>query len=274
MMTYRSNPFDKQDYSKFAFKKSELLEVLQAIDSSFNFDSGLVTKQEYKEVKNIQSDTNANFDYRFFLFKKPLLTFHEAACIMTGYDPQYVEQCQNDTNFKQNFSNYLGACDYISTCVDVQMLSYDSYSNRLYTSEFKQFLANENTFINGFNDELRHSEVSHLDQNSADDNSTIEQLKKENEELKVELLGKERRIKELESIQTSIEDESKLGRTRAENNAAKLILALSELASIDISKPYAPYESLKTQGELLGIDKFPSNENVATWLKRANAQKS
>ncbi|MFX7060020.1 hypothetical protein ABTI24_18480, partial [Acinetobacter baumannii] len=108
-------------------------------------DSGLVTKQEYKEVKNIQSDTNANFDYRFFLFKKPLLTFHEAACIMTGYDPQYVEQCQNDTNFKQNFSNYLGACDYIGTCVDVQMLSYDSYSNRLCNSEFKQFLANENT---------------------------------------------------------------------------------------------------------------------------------
>ncbi len=273
-MTYRSNPFDKQDYSKFAFKKSELLAVIQAIDENFSFDLVNADLQENKELLHIEANTNVNHEYKLFLFKKPLLTFHEAACIMTGYDPQYVEQCQNDTNFKQNFSNYLGAYDYISTCIDAQMLSYDSYSNRLCASEFKQFLANENTFINGFNDELRHSEVSHLDQNSVDDNSTIEQLKKENEELKVELLGKERRIKELESIQTSIEDESKLGRTRAENNVAKLILALSELASIDISKPYAPYESLKTQGELLGIDKFPSDENVATWLKRANAQKS
>lgn len=273
-MTYRSNPFDKQDYSKFAFKKSELLAVIQAIDENFSFDLVNADLQENKELLHIEANTNVNHEYKLFLFKKPLLTFHEAACILTGYDPQYVEQCQNDTNFKQNFSNYLGAYDYISTCIDAQMLSYDSYSNRLCAIEFKQFLANENTFINGFNDELRHSEVSHLDQNSADDNSTIEQLKKENEELKVELLGKERRIKELESIQTSIEDESKLGRTRAENNAAKLILALSELASIDISKPYAPYESLKTQGELLGIDKFPSNENVATWLKRAHAQKS
>ena len=273
-MTYRSNPFDKQDYSKFAFKKSELLAVIQAIDENFSFDLVNADLQENKELLHIEANTNVNHEYKLFLFKKPLLTFHEAACIMTGYDPQYVEQCQNDTNFKQNFSNYLGAYDYISTCIDAQMLSYDSYSNRLCASEFKQFLANENTFINGFNDELRHSEVSHLDQNSAGDNSTIEQLKKENEELKVELLGKERRIKELESIQTSIEDESKLGRTRAENNVAKLILALSELASIDISKPYAPYESLKTQGELLGIDKFPSDENVATWLKRANAQKS
>lgn len=273
-MTYRSNPFDKQDYSKFAFKKSELLAVIQAIDENFSFDLVNADLQENKELLHIEANTNVNHEYKLFLFKKPLLTFHEAACIMTGYDPQYVEQCQNDTNFKQNFSNYLGAYDYISTCIDAQMLSYDSYSNRLCASEFKQFLANENTFVNGFNDELRHSEVSHLDQNSVDDNSTIEQLKKENEELKVELLGKERRIKELESIQTSIEDESKLGRTRAENNVAKLILALSELASIDISKPYAPYESLKTQGELLGIDKFPSDENVATWLKRANAQKS
>ena len=270
-MTYRSNPFDKQDYSKFAFKKSELLAVIQAIDENFSFDLVNADLQENKELLHIEANTNVNHEYKLFLFKKPLLTFHEAACIMTGYDPQYVEQCQNDTNFKQNFSNYLGAYDYISTCIDAQMLSYDSYSNRLCTSEFNQFLANDDTFINGFNEHLKNKE---LDQSANNQNPIIDQLKKENEKLKAEVLGKEERIKELELIQTSIADESKLGSTRAENNAAKLILALSELASIDISKPYAPYESLKTQGELLGVDKFPSDENVATWLKRANAQKS
>jgi len=249
-MTYRSNPFDKQDYSKFAFKKSELLAVIQAIDENFSFDLVNADLQENKELLHIEANTNVNHEYKLFLFKKPLLTFHEAACIMTGYDPQYVEQCQNDTNFKQNFSNYLGAYDY---------------------SEFKQFLANDDTFINGFNEHLKNKE---LDQSANNQNPIIDQLKKENEKLKAEVLGKEERIKELELIQTSIADESKLGSTRAENNAAKLILALSELASIDISKPYAPYESLKTQGELLGVDKFPSDENVATWLKRANAQKS
>ena len=128
-MTYRSNPFDKQDYSKFAFKKSELLAVIQAIDENFSFDLVNADLQENKELLHIEANTNVNHEYKLFLFKKPLLTFHEAACIMTGYDPQYVEQCQNDTNFKQNFSNYLGAYDYISTCIDAQMLSYDSYSN-------------------------------------------------------------------------------------------------------------------------------------------------
>lgn len=66
-MTYRSsNPFDKQDYSKFAFKKSELLEILQAIDSSFSFDLSIVEKPNNTEntnttsVENLQKLTKTN----------------------------------------------------------------------------------------------------------------------------------------------------------------------------------------------------------------------
>ena len=284
-----SDNYEKADYEHYYWLKSDFFnfEAIQKLnitpDDYSNFLISKVMLWGSKRKKDTfiedmekldECELQAKNKIIPLLYKKPLLTIHEAACIMTEYNPQYVEQCQNDTNFKQNFSNYLEAYDYISTCIDAQMLSYDSYSNRLCASEFKQFLAKDGEFIDGFNDELRHSEVSHIDQNSTDDDSTIEQLKKENEKLKAELLGKERRIKELESLQTRIENESKLGSTRAENNAAKLILALSELASVDISKPYAQYESLKTQGELLGIDKFPSDENVATWLKRANAQKS
>jgi hypothetical protein len=229
IMTYRSNPFDKQDYSKFAFKKSELLAVLQAIDENFSFDSVNTNLQENKELSHIEVNTNASYEYRFFLFKKPLLTFHEAACIMTGYDPQYVEQCQNDTNFKQSFSNYLGAYDYISTCLDAQMLGYDSYSNRLYTSEFKQFLADENTFINGFNDELRRSEVSHTDQNPNADNHTLEQLKKENDQLKA-------RIAELESQQNNIAEPTELNGIHAINQHKS---DLQGMARVIASKKWA-----------------------------------
>lgn len=196
-MTYRSNPFDKQDYSKFAFKKSELLAVIQAIDENFSFDLVNADLQENKELLHIEANTNVNHEYKLFLFKKPLLTFHEAACIMTGYDPQYVEQCQNDTNFKQNFSNYLGAYDYISTCIDAQMLSYDSYSNRLCASEFKQFLAKDGVFIDGFNDDLQGAE---LEKNTDSNNTELQQLKLENEKLKAELAEKDQKIKELESL--------------------------------------------------------------------------
>lgn len=162
-MTYRSNPFDKQDYSKFAFKKSELLAVIQAIDENFSFDLVNADLQENKELLHIEANTNVNHEYKLFLFKKPLLTLREAACIMTEYNPQYVEQCQNDTNFKQNFSNYLVAYDYISTCIDAQMLCYNPMDNRIDAKDFKQFLANENTFIDGFNDGLDESKSNIMD---------------------------------------------------------------------------------------------------------------
>lgn len=97
------------------------------------------------------------------LYKKPLLTLHEAACIMTEYNPQYVEQCQNDTNFKENFSNYLEAYDYICTCIDAQMLCYNPMDNRIDAKDFKQFLANDDRFIDGFNDGLDESKSNIMD---------------------------------------------------------------------------------------------------------------
>lgn len=213
-MTYRSNPFDKQDYSKFAFKKSELLAILQAIDENFSFDSVNTNPQENKELLHIEANSNTSNDYRFFLFKKPLLTFHEAACIMTGYDPQYVEQCQNDTNFKQNFSNYLGAKDYIDTCCDAQMLCYNPMNNRIDAKDFKQFLANDGTFINGFNDQIAESSL-HTESIKVHEGSkatianlelrlAIEQLTVENLSRKIECLRSQ--IAKLEAPQAGQED--------------------------------------------------------------------
>lgn len=214
-MTYRSsiNPFDKTDYSNFAFKKAEILEILQALDSSFAFDQVILDTQILENISSTVSYVRADYDYKFFLFKKPLLTFHEASCIMTGYDPQLVEQCQNDTNFKQNFSNYLGAKDYIDVCADAQMLCYNSMDNRIYAEDFKKFLANDGTFINGFNDDLKIStslavednisfkeKISDLEFDLVIEKATVDKLNEENTKLKTELLEKEQKIKELESI--------------------------------------------------------------------------
>lgn len=57
IMTYRSNPFDKQDYSKFAFKKSELLAVLQAIDENFSFDT-VASSEPIQEAIEIEKSDN------------------------------------------------------------------------------------------------------------------------------------------------------------------------------------------------------------------------
>lgn len=213
-MTYRSNPFDKQDYSNFAFKKSELLEILQAIDSSFSFDTPTCNNQESEPLSNFSGNSKPQYDYKFYLFKKPLLTFREAACIMTGYDPQYVDQCQNDANFNQNFSDYLGAFEYLDSCIDAQLLPYDSYHHKLEAVSFKQFLTNEKTFIDGFNDkdfanlsneslaentQLKKT-IANLELDVAIEQVTVKELNAEIEKLKTELLEKEQKIKELESL--------------------------------------------------------------------------
>lgn len=156
MMTFRSNfnPLNKDNYDNFAFKKSEILEILQTLNSNFSFELPGQTITETPPLPLPQPDNilSTNYDYKFFLFKKPLLTFHEAACIITGYAPKYVEECQNDPNFKLNFSDYLGAFEYLDSCVDAQLLPYDSYHNKLEAASFKQFLANEGTCISGYND--------------------------------------------------------------------------------------------------------------------------
>lgn len=202
-MTYRSsyNPFDKTDYSNFAFKKSEVLEILKILNSNFSFEELNHTNViEVVESQQPESDSGTQYDYRFFLFKKPLLTFCEASCIMTGYDPQYIEQCQNDTNFKQNFSDYLGAMGYLDSCVDAQLLPYDTYNNRLEAEPFKQFLANNDTFIDGFNDILSVQKSTNFGQPSLQQTEpSIENLNNQIARLRNLVAEKEERIKELES---------------------------------------------------------------------------
>lgn len=52
-----------------------------------------------------------------------------------------------------------------------------------------------------------------------------------------------------------------------------MILVLASMADINIDKPYSVHESLKAKADLLGIDKFPSNETVKGWLNKANKHK-
>lgn len=95
------------------------------------------------------------------------------------------------------------------------------------------------------------------------------ELNEELEKLKAELLEKDKRIIELESIQTT-QAKSKLG-TREENNITKVLAVLADMEKkIDLSKPYEAHGVMLKKAELLGIDRFPSNESVKKWFSRAN----
>lgn len=206
--TYSGNTFsemyEESDYALYFWLKEDFynfdgFKKVNFVINDDTYERYLTYKKldEYENKANIeQKNKPAELHYTFYLFKKPLLTFHEAACIITGYDPQYVEQCQNDTNFKQNFSNYLGAKDYIDTCTDAQILSYNSMDNRIDSESFKHFLANDGTFIDGFNDHLRNIKT---DENYNNQHSIIDQLKEENEKLNNEILILKEQLNGLEN---------------------------------------------------------------------------
>ncbi|MHA3079316.1 hypothetical protein [Acinetobacter sp. ANC 5502] len=295
-MTYRSkNPFDANDYSNFAFKKSELLEVLQAIDSSFNFNNDQKIQKYCEEYNNdYTSDYPVNFENNDIIdpplfYLNETFTLIEASCILSGDNPISMKRCFHDTNFDQNYPSFNEAYNFINAAVWAGKFPDDGIPSAL----LKTYLQSKGKIITGFNDQMSETSnnefpqkeekyeniIFSLELDIAIEKNKVEQLEKQLQEkdaeiahLQDQLQSKEKELLRLSETQTS-EQESKL-HPRAENNVSKLILVLAEMAKIDVSVPYGNYQSIKIQAELLDIDKFPSDENIAGWLKKASSFKN
>lgn len=305
-MTYRFNPFDKQDYSKFAFKKSELLGILQTIDNSFSFDT-TVSSEPMREAIEMGKIENQLPLHIKILAMNDYFTIVESACFISFDEPEKIQAYIDSGDFTYDawrYGEHIQAVKVIENGIRASNLDIEN-DGMIPRASLQQFLYERNHIITGFNDNqpryacptvgyaspegyqkeraqlLKEFEQleSALDQEKKQSSllildcqtsqSAIEKLKQENKGLKTELLEKDQKIKELELIQTTA-DESKLGNTRAENNVTKLLLVLAKMADIDVNKPHAIHESLLAQADLLGLDKFPSDETVKKWLIKAN----
>lgn len=149
------------------------------------------TQSKIAPIKNIDFS-------KLYLYKAPLLTLHEAACIISDHDPEAVDRCRNDTNFSQYFAAYLRALSFLDACVGAGEIAYDfTTGSTIDALQLKKYLARENIIIDGFNDDLQGAE---LEKNTDASNIELQQLKLENEKLKAELTEKDQKIKELESL--------------------------------------------------------------------------
>lgn len=252
--------------------------------------------------------SNKQKNYPLF-YKNETFTVEEAACLVSGYEVINVESRSTYVAWRNDNPKYVEAENWIYSLVRGNLfeeLEHNFYIIR--SSELKKYLNKIGKIIEGFNDDGNLSEVefrlinensnlkSKIDELSKEVQSLKassndvgipsvghaspehyqqqrDQLLEENKILKAELLEKDQKIKELGLIQTTV-DESKLGNTRAENNVTKLLLVLAKMADIDVSKPHAIHESLLVQAELLGVDKFPSDETIKKWLVKANKHKN
>lgn len=233
-----------------------------------------------QKSEQLSNYSKPQHDYKFYLFKKPLLTFREAACIMTGYDPQYVDQCQNDTNFNQNFSDYLGAFEYLDSCIDAQLLPYDSYNNKLEATSFKQFLANEKTFIDGFNDNLSpqeligcgHPTIQQTEPNIENLKGEIvrltELIAKKDSEAFEEMLNKlaaEKKVTELQERIKQLEAEQPI----TQDNKPDLLALILDETQTDRYAPDLAYSIKLWLDAYINNPKVDSHNNKAnTWIKK------
>ncbi|MDU6055626.1 MAG: hypothetical protein E6667_05400, partial [Acinetobacter junii] len=111
------------------------------------------TQSKIAPIKNIDFS-------KLYLYKAPLLTLHEAACIISDHDPEAVDRCRNDTNFSQYFAAYLRALSFLDACVGAGEIAYDfTTGSTIDALQLKKYLARENIIIDGFNDDLQGAEL-------------------------------------------------------------------------------------------------------------------
>jgi phosphotransferase system IIB component len=225
----------------------------------YNFDPlmnlGLIEKPATQVIAPTSIQLEQIGGYRFFLYRKSLLTIHEAACIISGDDPVTVDRCSNDTNFDQNFGDYLHAYSLVSSAINAKELDQNVKSLEcIKRSDFKSYLLSENLIIDGYTDAL----ASVNDQPSiqqADPN--IEHLNAEITRLRNVVMDKE---KEIQDLKSKIEKQQ----PAIQNDKPDLLALIFDKNQTDRYAPDLAY-SIK-----LWLDVYVDNPKVDSHNNRAN----
>lgn len=200
-----------------AFKKSELLAVLQAIDESFSFDTVVSNEQKIQEA--MPSSRQDFGDYKTLLFKKPLLSLWDAASIISDTNPVLLSDL-NEYEAGREYPNWIGALSFVSSSISAGLLEQNDFSiNCIKRDDLKAFLASQDIFVDGFNDNLptqASKGFGHLATQQAEPNI---------ENLNAEIA----RLTELVAEKDSEAFEEMLNKSAAESKAAELQERIKQL---------------------------------------------
>lgn len=282
-MTYRSDTL--------AFKKSELLEVLQAINSNFRFednDSSEKNNTDYSKPENIIEDVPSHLKT---LILSDYFSIVEAACCISQDEATKIQALldSGDLNYDAwRYGEHIQAVKVIENGIKANKLEVDS-EGQIPRRSLQYFLHERGYILSGFNDKLPEQELIECGTPSIKQTlPNTENLSAEITRLRAVVMDKTRTIEDLQDritqleteqestqseIQTS-EQDSKLS-TREENNIIRVLAVLAELErKIDISKPYEAHGIMAQKAQFLGVDPFPSNESIKKWFLKATEYKN
>lgn len=245
MMTYRFNPSNSSEESKFAFKKDDLLKIIRELDSSFSFEPTQKVTTVTNDLNKKTQKFNIKDCEKKLLYKQPLLSEHEAACIISGDDPNTVNRCQNDTDFEQNFSSYLDALSFIASSTRSTLLISDNYNGVIHREDLREYLTAENIPIDGFNDDMQQQNNNFG--NPSIGHATPEYYQQKNKELleKIGQLEKELQQEKDQSFLLVLDDQS------SQSEIKKLKESISEK---DKKIEKLNKDVQKENGDVFGLD--------------------
>ena len=276
IMTYHSNPFDKQDYSKFAFKKSELLAVLQAIDENFSFDT-VASSEPIQEAIEIEKSDNQIPLHIKILAMNDYFTIVESACFISLDEPEKIQAYVDSGDFTYDawrYAEHIQAVKIIENAIRANKLDIES-DGMIPRESLQKFLFERTCVIPGFNDNLPIQEpIGCGNPTIQQTDPNIESLNAEIARLKQEMVSKDQTIAELQQKNGSLVAENAINDIEISlKNSELLFIAvlLKKLQSAITTKRHksqnAILQSIETE---YGVGSGLSKSTTDKIMKKAN----
>ncbi len=254
IVKYRGHKFHL--FERETLNKSEIAQILSGV-TIHPYDSPEKTDKNYlaclkfindSEVLSLTSDYSTIGKEDFIVF------LNSQNIVIDGYNIAPVAEPEQ--------AKYVWDTQYTSL-VSNEMAATDKDDNHK-SLEFSEPDPVDNDFDNSLSEKLSNIErqFESCKKVMATQKENLDQLRE-----RVAELEEENRVlsENIESIEPD-----KILATKSYNSVLKFICVLVEMAKVNTINPFSDYESLKTQSDLIGLEKFPSKDTVADWLKAVN----
>ncbi|GAA0318210.1 hypothetical protein [Psychrobacter aestuarii] len=264
------------DFDEVRFSRNELIDLFNVkkpyenAQNEFEFYMGAA-----KTIRDsVTADMNARNDLieptgsQRLLISYALFTPHQITCLLSNDNPAY----------SHNYDKYNAYKDMISNAIEAKALNPINDKEQIPAEQVKLWLARYNFILKGFNDNLPN-DTDKISQPTVTQTQppNNEQLIKELAVAKAQIIDLEKKLSQAKAkLSEKPADEDKELNTKSQNYVAKIVLAIAQIAELDLDNPYAfkepnttnsiIFDQIKTNGMKV------SNQVIGNWLKLANEQ--
>lgn len=264
------------DFDEVRFSRNELINAFNVKKSYENAQNEFeFYMNAAKTIRDsVTADMNARNDLieptgsQRLLISYALFTPHQITCLLSNDNPAY----------SHNNDKYNAYKDMVSNAIEAKALNSINDKEQILAEQVKLWLARYNFIIRGFNDNLPND----TDKIPA---PTVTQTEPpNNEQLIKRLTAANAKIADLENqlakakaeLADKPSDDDKELNTKSQNYAAKIVLAMAQIADLSLDSPYASKEPNTTNSIIFDQIKINgmkvSNQVIGNWLKLATEQ--